>query len=70
MCAAIIYREHGPRAYAEDVELSEDAAFVATLPWLRENGDEVTYIGKRGRVHIPVTQGIKRFSGSFIRIVT
>ena len=39
-------REHGPRAYAEDVELSEDAAFVVTLPWVHEHGDEVTYIGK------------------------
>lgn len=38
-------REHGAGEYATDISLSEDASFVTTLPWLHENGDEVTYIG-------------------------
>ena len=38
-------RAHGPMEFASDLDLSEDASFVATLPWLHENGDEATYIG-------------------------
>ena len=38
-------RDHGPRDYATDPDLSEDASFVLNLPWLHESGDEVTYVG-------------------------
>lgn len=38
-------RAHGPADYATDLDLSEDASFVLTLPWLHENGDEATYVG-------------------------
>jgi hypothetical protein len=42
----VMCRDHGPREFAEDLGLSEDASFVLNMPWLHEWGDEVTYIGK------------------------
>jgi protein phosphatase PTC7 len=38
-------RLHGPAEYATDLEFSEDASFVLTLPWLHEHGDQATYVG-------------------------
>jgi len=38
-------RLHGPKDYATDLDLSEDASFVLNLPWPHEHGDEATYVG-------------------------